>query len=359
MPLNQAIMPLPYKEPSGALMSLVQNMAETGMRIGGTSEQQVGEGRADAPVGTTLAMIDQATKMLNAVHKRMHSAQAEEFRLLVRTFRDNPESFWQRNKQPAYQWDQETFLRAIEDYELTPQADPNTASHTQRIMKVVGLMQLMGNAPELFDKKAVITDAMQVMGWNNPEQFFSKTPQGGLESMLSNPMVLKGLGDLLIKKQDSDTKKLVGEAQAAELHAKAQQIPQEGAQAGGLNPMDAQIKQAQLQADLQLKGADLQLKQAQIAEVQAKGQMDRTADPMKMADLQLRQRELDQKQEDAELDAINRKRDRESRERLAAVKLAEEMAANPQGLGVVDQILDPGMIQRLESNEPKLKSGTD
>jgi hypothetical protein len=103
----------------------------------------------------------------------------------------------------------------------------------------------------------------------------------------------------------------------------------------------------------------LQLKQAQIAEVQAKGQMDRTPDPMKMADLQLRQRELDQKQEDAELDAINRKRDRESRERLAAVKLAEDMAANPQGIGIVDQILDPGMVQRLESNEPKLKSGAD
>ena len=360
MPLNQAIMPLPYKEPSGALMSLVQNMAETGMRIGGTSETQVGEGRADAPVGTTLAMIDQATKVMNAVHKRMHSAQAEEFRLLVRTFKDNPESFWQRNKQPSYQWDQDTFLRAIDDYELTPQADPNTASHTQRIMKVVGLMQLMGSSPELFDKKAVITDAMQVMGWNNPEQFFTKTPQGGIEGMLANPMVLKGLGDLLIKKQDSDTKKMVGEAQAAELHAKAQQIPQAGAAAGGgVNPMDAQIKQAMAQADMQLKGADLQLKQAQIAEVQAKGQADRTADPMKMADLQLRQRELDQKQEDAELDAINRKRDRESRERLAAVKLAEDMAANPQGLGVVDQILDPGMVQRLESNEPKLKSGSD
>jgi hypothetical protein len=123
--------------------------------------------------------------------------------------------------------------------------------------------------------------------------------------------------------------------------------------------MDAQIKQAQLQADLQLKGADLQLKQAQIAEVQAKAQMGQAGDPMKMADLQLRQQELMAKQQDSELDAINRKRDRESRERLAAVKLAEDMAANPQGLGVVDQILDPGMIQRLESNEPKLKSGTD
>jgi hypothetical protein len=356
LPINQAIMPLPYQPPSQALMALVDNMAQTGMRLGGTSESQVGEGRADAPVGTTLAMIDQATKVLNAVHKRMHAAQAEEFRLLVRTFKDNPESFWQRNKKPAYSWDQQTFLKAIEDYELTPQSDPNTASHTQRVMKVTGLMQLMGTAPELFDKKAVISDAMQAMGWSNPEQFYSKTQQGGIASMLSNPVVLKEVAELLIKKQDSDTKRMLAEAQATELHTKAQQLPREG---GGVNPLEAQIKQAMAQADMQLKGADLQLKQAQIAEVQAKGQLDRTADPMKMADLQLRQQELQQKQEDAELDAINRKRDRESRERLAAVKLAEDMAANPQGLGVVNSILDPNMVQRLESNEPKLKSGSD
>jgi len=200
------------------------------------------------------------------------------------------------------------------------------------------------------------------MGWNNPDQFFTQPKPPDIESMImGNPMILKEVADLLIKKQDSDSKKLVAEAQAAELHAKAQQIPQEGAQAqaGGLNPMDAQIKQAQLQADLQLKGADLQLKQAQIAEVQAKAQMDQAVDPMKMADIQLRQQEMAQKQQDSELDAINRKRDRESRERLAAVKLAEDMAANPQGLGVVNQILDPNMVQRLEANEPKLKGGVD
>jgi hypothetical protein len=364
LPINQAIMPLPYQAPSGALMSLVDNMAQTGMRIGGTSEQQVGEGRADAPVGTTLAMIDQATKVMNAVHKRMHAAQAEEFRLLVRTFKDNPDSFWQRNKQPAYQWDQETFLKAIEDYELTPQADPNTASHSQRMMKVAGLMQLMGGAPELFDKKVVMSDALQAMGWSNPEQFYTKPQPPNIEQMImSNPMILKEVADLLIKKQDSDvrkqeadTRKLVADAQAAELHAKALAIPQESQQGGGgLNPMD----QAKLQADLQLKNADLQLKQAQIAEVQAKAQMTQTADPMKMADLQLRQQELAQKQEDSELDAINRKRDRESRERLAAIKLAEDAAQNPQGLGIINQIIDPQMIDRLEANEPKLNSGSD
>ena len=118
MPVNQAIMPLPYKEPSQALMALVDNIAQTGMRMGGTAEQAVGEGKQDAPVGTTLALIEQAQKVLNAVHKRMHASQAEEFQLLVKCFRDNPQSFWQRNKRPAYPWDEETFLRALDMVEL-------------------------------------------------------------------------------------------------------------------------------------------------------------------------------------------------------------------------------------------------
>ena len=356
LPINQAIMPLPYQPPSQALMALVDNMAQTGMRIGGTSEQQVGEGRADAPVGTTLAMIDQATKVMNAVHKRLHAAQAEEFRLLVRTFKDNPSSFWQRNKKPAHNWDEQTFLKAIEDYELTPQADPNTASHTQRMMKISGLMQIMASAPELFDKKTVITDALQSMGWNNPEQFFTQPKPPDIEQMImSNPIILKEVADLLLKKQDSDSKKLVAEAQAADLHAKAQQTPRQNDQ----HPQDVQGKQADTQIKAALAQAEIQLKQAQASEIKTNAQMDQGGDPIKMADMQLRRQEIMQKQEDAELDAVNRKRDRESRERLAAVKLAEDAAANPQGLGVMNQILDPGMVQRLEANEPKLKSGSD
>ena len=123
LPLNQAVMPLPYKEPGAAMMNLVQNMAETGMRVGGTSEAAVGEGRADAPVGTTLAMIDQATKVMNSVHKRLHAAQCEEFALLVRTFKEHPDSFWQQKGKSAYPWSEQTFLNALKDCELVPQAD--------------------------------------------------------------------------------------------------------------------------------------------------------------------------------------------------------------------------------------------
>ena len=173
VPINQAVMALPYKEPSQALMALVEEMAQTGMRVGGTSELQVGEGRADAPVGTTLAMIDQATKVLNSVHKRLHAAQSEEFRLLAGCFREHPESFWERNKKQTYPWDQETLKRALEDYDLSPQADPNTASHAQRMMKVQALLTLAGTQPALYDPIAVNITALEALGWSNPEQFMA------------------------------------------------------------------------------------------------------------------------------------------------------------------------------------------
>jgi hypothetical protein len=73
-----------------------------------------------------------------------------------------------------------------------------------------------------------------------------------------------------------------------------------------------------------------------------------------MMEFQLRTAEIQQRSQDAQLDAVNRKRDRESRERLAAMKMAEELAKNPQGLNIVSQIVDPEMLKRLEGNEPSL-----
>jgi hypothetical protein len=70
--------------------------------------------------------------------------------------------------------------------------------------------------------------------------------------------------------------------------------------------------------------------------------------------MQIQQQEIAQRGQDALLDAVNRKRDRESRERLAAVKLAEEAARNPQGLGIMQGMLTPDMLARLEGNEPTL-----
>jgi len=311
MPIQQAIMPLPYKEPGPALMNLVTNMAETGMRVGGTSEMQVGEGRADAPVGTTLAMIDQATKVMNAVHKRMHAAQAQEFQLLARCFHENPESFWQRNKKPAYPWDEQTFLAALDDCQLVPQADPNTASHSQRMMKIMGLKQLQQGNPSLYDPIAIDTAALQAMGWSNPQQFMVPT------SALQNkppPEVQYAQAMVQIKKQEADAKTAMVGIKQQEVAAKAQgDVPQ-------VDPNAPPTMEVQL----------------------------------KMAELQVKQQELQDRQQDSMLDATNRKRDRESRERLAAVRLAEDMGKNPAALPIVQSILPQDMIQRLEGNERPL-----
>jgi hypothetical protein len=276
MPIAQAVMPLPYKEPSPALMQLVENMAQTGMRIGGTSEMQVGEGRADAPVGTTLAMIEQATKVLNAVHKRMHAAQAAEFTLLVRCFKENPESFWQTNRRPAFPWDEQTFLQALEycDGLLVPQADPNTASHAQRVMKIMALKQLQQANPTMYDPIAIDKAALQAIGWNNPEQFMAP-PDAQAKPP---PEMQKIQADLQIRKQDSDTKAFMAKSKAqtdmmraqADM-AKAQQQPE---QPGGLAPQKDPYKEQ----ELALKAQQLQFQQQRAAADDQNRDLDRQAD---------------------------------------------------------------------------------
>ena len=87
VPLKEAFLPLPYRDITAGFMQMIQNVEQTSQRVGGTAEMAVGEGRQDVPVGSTIAMIEQATKVLNAVHKRMHQAQAKEFALLKELFR--------------------------------------------------------------------------------------------------------------------------------------------------------------------------------------------------------------------------------------------------------------------------------
>ena len=214
--IQDAVMPLPYKEPSPALMQLADNMAQTGMRVGGTSEQAVGEGRADAPVGTTLALIEQAQKVLNAVHKRMHAAQADEFRLLVREFREHPESFWERCRKPTIQWNETLFTQALNDCELVPQADPNTASHSQRLMKVAALKQLQAAQPGLYDPIAVDKMALVALGWSNPEQFMAPPAAQGAPP----PELLAAQAKAASEAKTADARMLQAQTGAAEAQAR-------------------------------------------------------------------------------------------------------------------------------------------
>jgi len=316
MPINQAVMPLPYKEPGPALMSLVTNMVETGQRVGGTAELAVGEGRQDAPVGTTLAMIDQAVKILNSVHKRMHTSQSEELELIVQCFRENPESFWKRNRRPATSWDQTTFERALNNYNLIPQADPNTSSQTQRIMKIMGLKQLQAGNPNLYNAVAVDTAALQALGWSNPERFMK--PKDQIEQM--PPEMIKEIEKLKLEKQKADALTMRAQSDAKR------------------NDAQAALDQARLMIDSQPEAQEQQ-DPAKMLDAETKA---------KMADVKIQ--EVAVKAADAHLDAQNRAADRESRERVALAKIVQDALQHPEGLGGVQNILTPDYLRQMKED---------
>ena len=320
-PIQDAVMPLPYKDVGPGLMQLTDNMAQTGMRVGGTAEQAVGEGKQDAPVGTTIALIDQATKILSSVHKRMHNAQSEEFELLVRCFRENPESFWQKNKRPARKWDEETFIRAVNQIDLVPQADPNTASQTQRLMKVMALKQLQQANPAMYDPIAVDRMALQGIGWSNPEQFMVPPESMGQQQ---NPEAQAKMADLQIKKQDSDTKLMLAKAKVAldgaQLHMDNNKASLEAhktfTQGGVVAPSDH---------EKQKDGIDLIIK-------------EKLADA-KMAEVKIKAAELAQKAQNDKVTAALKQEDMLAKERIQMIDLAQNIAVHPESDPAVHQLL--------------------
>jgi hypothetical protein len=179
--IRKSIMNLPYKEASPAFAQLTKDIGDTGMRVGGTANTNFAEGKADAPVGTTLAMLEQAAKMISAVHMRGHQSQSEEFEILLELIREDPDSFVRLFTDDDDPWEREELLDALDNYKLAPVADPNTPTQMHRLLKVQGLVQMADRAPERYDGRKVDERALQVMGFDDPEQFFAPPqPPGAL-----------------------------------------------------------------------------------------------------------------------------------------------------------------------------------
>ena len=289
-PINQSVMPLPYNTTQmPPLMQLVESMATTGARIGGTAEIQVGEGRQDAPVGTTLALIDQATKIENSVHKRLHTAQSQEFKLIIQCFREHPEDFIRCEKKSfsGQDWDTQTFLQALESCDLVPQADPNTSSQLQRLMKAMGLLQLSGQAQSLYDPIAVHGYAMKMMGINQPEQFFVPPQAMGQPP----PQLQQMQADMAAKKQQADARTMdaqarmhVAQAKLAEVKAKDEQggFAKAGGSSGkgptGFEALDAHVKLMDAETRRLAATGNIKRDQMQAQEKRAGLQQDAESD---------------------------------------------------------------------------------
>ena len=175
--IRQTIMPLPYKPPDAVSTAFIAQLVETGERLGGVAQTAVGEGKDEAPVGTTLAMLEQQTKAMSAVHKNAHTSQAKEFQLLRDLFRKYPEALitaGKKNKRrkSKNQWTVLQLLQALENYDIVPVADPNTPTHQHRIAKGVILKQLQSANPQLYDAKKVDTRILHMAQITDPETLF-------------------------------------------------------------------------------------------------------------------------------------------------------------------------------------------
>jgi hypothetical protein len=196
-PIGNNVMALPYKDATPGLVQVTQHIEDEARRVGGTPELMVGEGRQDVPVGTTLAMLDQAVKVLDSVHKGMHIAQAEEFSLMRDLFIEDPDALLcAAPNAPGWEWERNDLIQALKDCNLTPQADPNTPSHTIRVMKAVALVQLVQLNPPMWDLHAVVRRVATMVGLGNVDELFA--PQQSQQ----DPKNMAKIGELSLKAQE-------------------------------------------------------------------------------------------------------------------------------------------------------------
>jgi hypothetical protein len=144
-PISDIVANLPYREAGPGLMDLIKQITEQAKSVGLAAEIPVGEGIKDIPVGTMLAHIEMATKLMAATHKLGHEAQAEEIGLIADLFREMPQSFWKGNKSKfakQFGWTEEKLLQALDTVTLVPKSDPNIPSHIHRQMRAVALVEL-------------------------------------------------------------------------------------------------------------------------------------------------------------------------------------------------------------------------
>jgi len=148
--IRDALMPLPYKEPSNVLAQLLGVIIDSGRRFASIADMQVGDiGSQQLPVGTTVAMLERGTKVMSAIHKRLHFAQKKEFRLLAKIF--------SRSLPPVYPYDVPGATREIKQtdfddrVDIIPVSDPNIFSMAQRVMLAQQELQMAQAAPQIHD----------------------------------------------------------------------------------------------------------------------------------------------------------------------------------------------------------------
>jgi hypothetical protein len=324
------IMPLPYKEPSQVLAALLQQITEDGRRLAAIADLKISDMSAQAPVGTTLAILERQLKTMSAVQARVHASLRMEFKLLKNIIRDflptsypyTPEGGDRSAKQADY-----------DVVEVIPVSDPNAATMAQRIMQYQAALQLAQGAPQIYDLPQLHRQMLEVLGIKNAEKlvpveddqkprdpvsenmsfltgkptkaFIYQDHQAHITthmSMMQDPMIMQMMG------QSPMAQQMMGAVMAHIAEHMAFAYRQQIEQQLGV-PMTVPDQELDEQTEVQLSRlvaqAAQQLLQSNMGKAQQQQAQQQAQDPalqMAQAELQLKQAEMQRKAQNDQMD---------------------------------------------------------
>ena len=365
--IRDNIMPLPYKEPSQTLLALLNQITNEGRRLGAISDMNISDMSANAPVGTTLALLERTLKPMAAVQARVHYAMKQEFKLLKAIMAEHaPEEY-------AYEPMRGEVSARVMDYmavDVIPVSDPNSSTMAQRVVQYQAVLQMAQSAPQIYDLPQLHRQMIEVLGVKNADKLVPTTddirptdpvsenmnalngkPMKAFiyqdheahiathQAFLQDPIIAQTIG------QNPQAQRIAAAIQAhiaehmgflyrqrmeeklgAPLPNPNAELPENMevnlarlmAQAGQQLTQQNQQKQAQQQAQqkaqdpvVQMQQAELQIKQQEVQRKAAKDQADAQIEQAKlqlqaqenMQDAQMDQAELALKQQELQIDA--------------------------------------------------------
>ena len=206
--LRESIQPLPFKEPSGTLLNLLEILVGSGKTFASIAEINTGQGNPSAPVGTTMALLERSTKVLSAIHKRLHNAQRKEFKLLAKVFQEYlPPEYPYMTAGGNMQIKTQDFDDRVD---IMPISNPDIFSTAQRIAMAQEMMQLVQSNPQVHGPDGIYESYRRMyaaIGVDNVDQLLvppQPTEPAPVEAGIENNMLLMGQPAQAFPQQNHD-----------------------------------------------------------------------------------------------------------------------------------------------------------
>ena len=193
--IRSSLMPLPFKEPSGTLYNLLGTLVDAGRRFAAMADMKIAEMGGETPVGTTMAIMERGTKVMSAIHKRMHYSQKIEFKLLSKVFSETIQMY---PYMPSTEFGPEIFAQDFDNrVDVLPVSDPNIFSMAQRIALAQTQLQLVQSNPQIHGGPQGLYQAYRKMyealGVNNIDSILPPPPQPmPINAAMENKIAITG-----------------------------------------------------------------------------------------------------------------------------------------------------------------------